>query len=843
MSLWYRLTYPVTSRLSHGLAKIARFSATWPKLTITISMCVVVLFTLGLLLQVPESDTGALFAPSSSVSLTNRDAILEMFPLGSSSSTTILLELRDPSGDIRNSSLLLEAWRLVDLIASIEYPKNSSLADNCARRSINGSPSENCLVSSFIDYFDGDRSLLRNLTSEEIGLRLLDPTSSDADNVRLFAPAIYSADFRALRYTWSFPSMSPLLDEIETAIADQREIMAQSFPSFILHLDNGAAGSSELDRSTGGDIILFVLSLIFISLVTLVIFLRIRNVVYSQALMSQAGLLTSLAATGASFGFVGACQLPFASFIAFLLLLIVAVGADDTIILVLEIRHVPLKEHTPAERVELAYERVGPSIFLTNMSSCLAFALAAISPFPAITYFSIYAAVGFLFQFILTMTFFAACLSLDALRMQQGRVDTLMCIKRPKKLEQTPMPAGDTFLEVFFRKYYPPALLSLAGKLIVLAIFIGLVAFAGYGASQTTVGLDVRILYTDDSFLQDYIAADDRYFPLTPPITIFVRSDSLADKQLEMLTLRQLCESARPTVGSIDFFLDSFLAWSNTTAPYNPAEFDRVLREEFIPSTAGSRFDSQVVFDNATGALSAFRFTVRTEATLTSELRIATQNMFELREAISSSTLNPRDFFSAYVFYEGDAQVLAVALQSMGIILGAVFVISAVLLNSLIAAVITTLCIAFGYVLLFAWMWLLNIALDTVSMINLQIAAGFLLDSIAHLTHSFQFSSGSRNERTFSALEHMGANVTYAGVSTLLGIILLLASKSQIFYIFFAIFAGIVLVGLILSIVILPVALALVGPTSAILEDSDSKMGNTGTLPHFVNQKSESVPL
>ena len=210
--------------------------------------------------------------------------------------------------------------------------------------------------------------------------------------------------------------------------------------------------------------------------------------------------------------------------------------------------------------------------------------------------------------------------------------------------------------------------------------------------------------------------------------------------------------------------------------------------------------------------------------------------MLELRRALApAAALNPRDFFSPYIFYEGEAQTLDTTLQSMGIILVAVFVFCCVMLNSIGAAFIVALSIAFSYVFLFAWLWLTGISLDTISMINLQIAAGFLVDGTAHIGHSFMLARGTRNERVTEALESMGSNVAYACLTTLVGIVLLVASQSSIFFIFFVTFVGIIVASALISLVFLPVALSLIGPASTAdaidLKGVEKERPEKATLP------------
>jgi len=86
--------------------------------------------------------------------------------------------------------------------------------------------------------------------------------------------------------------------------------------------------------------------------------------------------------------------------------------------------------------------------------------------------------------------------------------------------------------------------------------------------------------------------------------------------------------------------------------------------------------------------------------------------------------------------------------------------------------------------------------------------------------------SHSREEKTKTALETIGASVLVGGLSTLLGVVPLGFSSSTIFFTVFVVFFGLVLLGLLHGLVLLPVLLSMMGPV-VIFDDDDasSKQG------------------
>ena len=206
---------------------------------------------------------------------------------------------------MRNKVFLLEAWDLIDHVANFDFGQGETLSSVCVKR--RGSPS--CLVSSFIGLFESDRSVLENATQGEIDARMdLSRTDAvDSDGVPLFLPNLVGPTHQSLQISWQFlPGDNTTT--AERMFVDERANLAARVPSAIFHFSNDAASSAELEESTGGDIPIFVASLILIGVLSGLVLARIRNLVHSQIMMSVAGLITSLAACGASFGLLSAFQ-------------------------------------------------------------------------------------------------------------------------------------------------------------------------------------------------------------------------------------------------------------------------------------------------------------------------------------------------------------------------------------------------------------------------------------------------------------------------------------------------------------------------------------------------------
>ena len=64
---------------------------------------------------------------------------------------------------------------------------------------------------------------------------------------------------------------------------------------------------------------------------------------------------------------------------------------------------------------------------------------------------------------------------------------------------------------------------------------------------------------------------------------------------------------------------------------------------------------------------------------------------------------------------------------------------------------------------LFGLMYIWDVPLNSVSMINLVMALGFSVDYSAHIAHAYVTSEGSPERRVVAALKSLGASVLLGG--------------------------------------------------------------------------------
>lgn len=150
----------------------------------------------------------------------------------------------------------------------------------------------------------------------------------------------------------------------------------------------------------------------------------------------------------------------------------------------------------------------------------------------------------------------------------------------------------------------------------------------------------------------------------------------------------------------------------------------------------------------------------------------------------------------------------------------AIFLCTFILLSfDLFTALIVTVLIAIIIIDMVGIMYLWNIELNAISLVNLVIAIGISVEFCSHIARAFAISDAdSRKERASEALSKMGPPVFSGVLQSIVGISVLAFAHSQLFQVFyFRMYISILVLGLTHGLIFLPVLLTYIGKLNLLI--------------------------
>ncbi|XP_052776119.1 protein patched homolog 1-like isoform X1 [Mya arenaria] len=176
-----------------------------------------------------------------------------------------------------------------------------------------------------------------------------------------------------------------------------------------------------------------------------------------------------------------------------------------------------------------------------------------------------------------------------------------------------------------------------------------------------------------------------------------------------------------------------------------------------------------------------------------------------------------------FTFWEQYIHLRFYLMMALLCILAVTFIVlSVTLVNPWMAGIIVVV-LTLVLVELFGFMGIVGLKLSAIPAVILISSVGIGVDFTVHLSVAFLSTVGTRNSRMAKALEHTFAPVLHGGVSTFLGVIMLAGAEFDfIVRYFFLVLTGLVVIGLLNGLLLLPVILSMCGPLSEVRPKKDT---------------------
>jgi Niemann-Pick C1 protein len=557
--------YYLNEVFDKAFSQLGHACASFPSITIGVSVFIVVLLSLGWINFMVETDPVRLWVAPDSDAAQEKQFFDDNFgPFFRAEQVFLINDTAETGpGPVLSYDTLRWWFDVEGRVKRLRVDDGITLDDVCYKPT-----GDACVVQSVTGYFGGD---IRGLDPDEWQSQLkacasnpsdcLAPSGQPLDPKMLFGGYNESIlESNALVVTWVVQNHAEGTEELERAMIWEDELKRTLLDVQREAADRGLRLSfnteisleQELNKSTNTDakivVISYVIMFLYASLAlgstTLTAKTLLQNpasaLVQSKFMLGIVGIVIVLMSVSASVGLFSAAGIKVTLIIAEVIpFLVLAVGVDNIFLIVHEFERVNASnpDLSIEHRMSKALGRMGPSILLSATTETVAFALGAAVGMPAVRNFAAYAAGAVFINALLQVTMFVSVLALNQQRVEAGRADCFPCLRLSSQSSAAmnssyPYIAEDeSGLQRFIRKVYAPALLGKKAKVAIITVFLGLFC-AGLGLlPEVQLGLDQRIAIPSDSYLIQYFNDLDDYFGVGPPVYFVVRELNVTQRE------------------------------------------------------------------------------------------------------------------------------------------------------------------------------------------------------------------------------------------------------------------------------------------------------------------------
>ncbi|KAL6447550.1 hypothetical protein ACFW04_000040 [Cataglyphis niger] len=536
---------------------------------------------------------------------------------------------------------------------------------------------------------------------------------------------------------------------------------------------------------------------------------------------------------------VGICSLigiPYGPIHTALPFLLLGLGVDDIFVFNAFWKQIHTDElilrKSLTERIGFTLGRAGSAITVTSFTDIIAFIISSTTILPSLRSFCLYAAVGIFMTYLLQITFFVACFTLDARRIEQKRNGMLPCIVHENFTPKLSDPSK-VFSWKCIHALYSRAILTMPGKIIIIIATFAMILISIAGALQLKQGFDPALLIPKGSYWDQYTIINSKKFSEQGVEAFILMGDDI-DYPSKFSKIISLTERLKN-----ESFIQNIEPWPINFAKFVSTYYDTDLKttkitndhfyhylSKFLVSQTGGKYQRNFVFNETficgkkapqiiatTIEFKFIRFVSPSEwiPAMDDSKHLVSKAQIEGYITVWSKLFGP---------WTADKMIIQEISRNLILVLVCVMGTTIILIAEMHTCCWILLCILLTLLNVCGFMYFWGQSIDMVSSIGLQLAIGLSVDYAAHVAHVFlhtetsEDDDASRTTRALITVRHIGAAVAYGAGSTLIAVSMLAFSTSYVFIAFFKIFFMVILFGLWHGLIMLPVVLSIIGPSS-----------------------------
>ncbi len=366
----------------------------------------------------------------------------------------------------------------------------------------------------------------------------------------------------------------------------------------------------------------------------------------------------------------------------------------------------------------------------------------------------------------------------------------------------------------YLKNAYKYMITQKVGKALVVFTFVVYIALSSWQASKIREGIDLSDLVSTNSYYHSLIQDNLRNYDMKPFVMLVVHKPIDYTNKANVKKIKSLIQKCMNVQAINPDFVFNWMEYFDLQLKKMKNTNDSSILEEIKADRSPYANDVIVEFNQTSGqyAITASVFYVRYSHVHFSSLDAKPMNM--LRELCNTSGLPVIPYAITFKYYEQFEHIWSNVIQAFVIAIEAMYLISLIFMPDLSITILVIFSMMSVMIGMIGFMHLWGLTLSSITMIELVMSVGFCIDFSAHLAHAFVASCGrgDRTKRAYSSCIKVGMPILNSALSSILGVFVLSLSHSYLFQSFFKTVFLVMVLGLLNSLLFLPVFLSIFGP-------------------------------